>query len=119
MRYLAVLGSTGSIGQNTLEVVRNLNRKGFPIGIRYLSANSKVDILRKQIEEFKPRAAVIADEKCYRDFKPGKTELECEILCGSEGMAEILQRDDYNLLVNSLVGFTGLVPTIEAIKNGR
>ena len=119
MKYLAVLGSTGSIGQNTLEVVKNLNKNGFPVSVRYLSANSNIDILHKQIEEFRPAAAVIADENRYKEFKNRKLNFDCEILCGKEGLTEILRRDDYDLLVNSLVGFSGLIPTIEAIKNGK
>jgi 1-deoxy-D-xylulose-5-phosphate reductoisomerase len=118
MKYLAVLGSTGSIGQNTLEVVRNLNKNGFPVSPRYLSANSNIDVLRKQIEEFRPASVVIADENCYKEFSRN-LNFDCEILCGREGLTEILRRDDYDLLVNSLVGFSGLIPTVEAIKNGK
>ncbi|NOS86624.1 MAG: 1-deoxy-D-xylulose-5-phosphate reductoisomerase, partial [Ignavibacteria bacterium] len=62
MKNIAVLGSTGSIGKNTLEVVRNLNRNSFPVSVKYISANSNVELLVKQIEEFKPKAAVIFNE---------------------------------------------------------
>lgn len=119
MKNLAVLGSTGSIGQNTLEVVKNLNKNGFPVSVRYLSANSNLDLLFRQIKEFKPRAAVITDENCYDNFKSKTPEACCEILCGQEGLNEVLSRDDYDLLVNSLVGFSGLIPTIEALKRGK
>lgn len=119
MKNLAVLGSTGSIGQNTLEVVKNLNKNGFPVSVSYLSANSNLDLLIRQIEEFKPRAAVITDKNCYDSFKRQTPGSGCEILCGQEGLNEILSRDDYDLLVNSLVGFSGLIPTIEALKRGK
>lgn len=119
MKNIAVLGSTGSIGRNTLEVVRNLNRNGFPVSVKYISANSNVELLSKQIEEFKPKAAVIFDEASYNDLKSRSLNHKCEILCGQAGINEIASRDDFELVVNALVGFSGLIPTIEAIKHGK
>jgi 1-deoxy-D-xylulose-5-phosphate reductoisomerase len=117
MKNLAILGSTGSIGRNTLKVVRKLNQNGFPVSVRYLSANSNVDLLSKQINEFRPAAAVITDQSYHGELKIRADG--CEILSGQEGLTEVLRRSDYDLVVNSLVGFNGLMPTIEAIKNGR
>lgn len=119
MKNIAVLGSTGSIGRNTLEVVRNLNRNGFPVSVKYISANSNVELLSKQIEEFKPKAAVIFDEASFNDLKSRSLNHKCEILCGQAGINEIASRDDFELVVNALVGFSGLIPTIEAIKHGK
>lgn len=119
MKNIAVLGSTGSIGKNTLEVVRNLNRNGFPVTVKYLSANSNFELLAQQIEEFKPKAAVIFDKSAYLKLKERSLKHKCEILCGQEGVNEIAGRDDFELVVNALVGFSGLVPTIEAINNGK
>lgn len=119
MKNIAVLGSTGSIGKNTLEVVRNLNRNGSPVGVKYLSANSNFELLAQQIQEFKPKAAVIFDKSAYLKLKERSLKYECEILCGQEGVNEIAARDDFELVVNALVGFSGLVPTIEAINNGK
>lgn len=119
MKNIAVLGSTGSIGRNTLEVVRNLNRNGFPVSVKYISANSNVELLSQQIEEFKPKAAVIFNEASFEDLKSRSLNHKCEILCGQTGINEIASRDDFELVVNALVGFSGLIPTIEAIKHGK
>lgn len=119
MKNIAVLGSTGSIGRNTLEVVRNLNRNGFPVSVKYISANSNVELLSQQIEEFKPKAAVIFNEASFEDLKSRSLNHKCEILCGQAGINEIASRDDFELVVNALVGFSGLIPTIEAIKHGK
>lgn len=119
MKKIAVLGSTGSIGKNTLEVVRNLNRNGHPVAVKYLSANSNDKLLAQQIEEFRPKAAVIFDKGSYLKLKERSLKHKCEILTGQEGINEIAGRDDFELVVNALVGFSGLIPTIEAIKNGK
>ncbi|MBN8586575.1 MAG: 1-deoxy-D-xylulose-5-phosphate reductoisomerase [Ignavibacteria bacterium] len=119
MKNIAVLGSTGSIGKNTLEVVRNLNRNGFPVTVKYISANSNVELLAEQIEEFKPKAAVIFNEAGYNALKLRSLKHKCEILCGQAGINEISRRDDFELVVNALVGFSGLIPTTEAIKHGK
>lgn len=119
MKNIAVLGSTGSIGKNTLEVVRNLNRNGYPVNVKYISANSNVELLIGQIEEFKPEAAVIFNQKSFDELKNRSLKHKCKILCGQSGINEIANRDDFELVVNALVGFSGLMPTIEAIKNGK
>jgi 1-deoxy-D-xylulose-5-phosphate reductoisomerase len=119
MKNIAVLGSTGSIGKNTLEVVRNLNRNGYPVSVKYISANSNVELLAQQIEEFKPKAAVIFNETSFNDLKSRSLNHKCEILCGQAGINEIASRDDFELVVNALVGFSGLIPTTEAIKHGK
>lgn len=116
---IAVLGSTGSIGKNTLEVVRNLNKNSYPVSVKYISANSNVELLVSQIEEFKPKAAVIFNMQSFNDLKSRSLNHKCEILCSQEGINEIASRDDFELVVNALVGFSGLIPTIEAIKNGK
>ncbi|MGH2575167.1 MAG: 1-deoxy-D-xylulose-5-phosphate reductoisomerase [Ignavibacteria bacterium] len=118
MKTIGILGSTGSIGRNTLKVVKNLNKNGFPITVGYLSANSNTELLSKQIEEFKPKTAIIFDKSGYEKLKDRCRRQGCEILFGSEGVKEVINRKDYNLVVNALVGFSGLEPTIEAVKNG-
>jgi 1-deoxy-D-xylulose-5-phosphate reductoisomerase len=119
MKNIAVLGSTGSIGRNTLEVVRNLNRNNYPVTVKYISAYSNVELLQQQIEEFKPKAAVVFNRESFENLKNRSLNHKCEILCGQQGINEIASRDDFELVVNALVGFSGLVPTIEAIKNGK
>lgn len=119
MKNVAILGSTGSIGRNTLEVIRNLNQNNYPVSVKYLSANRNIGILTEQIEEFNPRSIVIYDENLYTELKKVTSGFDGEILCGKEGLNEIVRRNDYDLAINALVGFVGLIPTIEAIRHGK
>jgi 1-deoxy-D-xylulose-5-phosphate reductoisomerase len=119
MKNLAILGSTGSIGRNTLEVVRNLNRNDYPIRVKYLSAFSNTRLLCDQIEEFSPKAVVVFNKNSFDELIKDSGHLGCEVLYGNDSLIELIRRDDYNLMVNALVGFTGLIPTIEAIKAGK
>ncbi len=119
MKNIAVFGSTGSIGRNTLEVVRNLNKNGFPVTVKYITANSNWQLLAEQIEEFLPSAAVIFNYESFKALKNRSFKHKCEIFCGTEGIKEIAKRNDFEAVVNALVGFSGLIPTIEAIKNGK
>lgn len=119
MKNIAVLGSTGSIGRNTLSVAKNLNRNGFPVSVKYLSANSNFELLAEQIDEFSPTAAVIFTKEGYENLKSRSFNNNCKILFADEGISEILQRDDTELVINALVGFSGLKPTIQAIKGGK
>ncbi len=119
MKNIAIFGSTGSIGRNTLEVVKNLNKSGFPVTVKYLTGNSNFDLLIKQIDEFKPKAAAIFRKESYDELKKRYSNSGCEILFGQEGINEIAGRNDYELAVNALVGFSGLIPTIESIKHGK
>ncbi len=116
MKRIALLGSTGSIGRNTLDVIRNLNQNGFPVSVEYLTANSNSKLLLQQIHEFKPKAAVISSESAFDDLKNNASGLSTELLYGSKGTLDILNRCDYDLVINALVGFAGLIPTIEAIS---
>ena len=119
MKSIAILGSTGSIGRNTLEVVRNLNRNGYPVSVEYLTANSNSALLLQQINEFKPKAAAVFSKEAFEELRGNSSSFKCELLYGNDGIAEIIKRDDYDLLINALVGFAGLVPTVEAIKLGK
>jgi 1-deoxy-D-xylulose-5-phosphate reductoisomerase len=119
MKNIAIFGSTGSIGRNTLEAVKSLNRNGYPVQVKYLTGNSNTDVLWNQINEFKPEAAAIFRKECYDDLKSRSLNGSCEILFGPEGIKEIARRNDYELAVNALVGFSGLIPTIESIKSGK
>ena len=119
MKNIAVFGSTGSIGKNTLEVVSNLNRNSYPVNVKYITANSNIELLIEQVLEFNPVAAVIFKEELYGELKKRLNGSGCELLCGQTGIEEIASRCDYDLAVNALVGFSGLIPTIKAIKSGK
>jgi 1-deoxy-D-xylulose-5-phosphate reductoisomerase len=112
MKKVLVLGSTGSIGLNTLEIIRKFP---FDFEITGLSVNQNIGILAKQIEEFHPGTVVVCNKLKAAELK-NKFAGKCEILAGDEGLIEITQRGDYDIIVCALVGFAGLAPTIEAIK---
>ena len=112
MKRILVLGSTGSIGINTLEIARTFPDK---LEIAGLSVNNNIELLEKQISEFHPAAVAVCNEKSASELKKriGNT---CEVLTGDEGLLELTRRDNYDILLSALVGFAGLAPTIEAIK---
>lgn len=119
MKRIAIFGSTGSIGRNTLEVVKNLDRKGYPVSIEYLTAYSNSALILEQIQEFKPKAAVVISKSAFEELRKSSASINCELLHGNDGIMKIINRDDYDLLVNALVGFAGLIPTVEAVKLGK
>lgn len=113
IKNICILGSTGSIGQNSLEVISN-----FPGKFRaaYLTTNTNIELLRRQIELFKPKAVAVLDERSASALKQ-TTNGSCEVLTGEEGLLEIAGRGD--IVINSLVGFAGLRPTMEGIRRGK
>ncbi len=114
-RNLAILGSTGSVGVNTLDVVR---RHPGRYTVRYLTTYRQIEKLREQIAEFHPRAVVVLDEASGLELR--KTiGAETEVMIGADAMLEIAAREDYDTLVGALVGFAGLKPTVVAIRNGK
>jgi 1-deoxy-D-xylulose-5-phosphate reductoisomerase len=115
MKDILVLGSTGSIGVNTLNVV-----KMFPhlFRAKILTANSNVGLLEKQISEFKPQTVVVREHDAFRRVKE-RAAGECEILEGDAGLLEVTRRGNYDILLSALVGFAGLAPTVEAIRLGK
>ena len=112
MKNITVLGSTGSIGVQALDVAR---LHGW--GITALTAYSHVDIIEKQIREFKPKLAALVDEKAAAELKLRVADTDTKILAGKDGVCECaaVQTDT---LLNSIVGMAGLEPTLTAIKNG-
>lgn len=119
MKNIAILGSTGSIGRNTLRVIQNLKQNGYEISVKYLLANSNSGLLIEQIKFFHPAAAVILDETKFKEVKSETSGSGCEILCGDEGLNKMVRSTDYDFAVNAMVGFSGLIPTIEAIRHGK
>jgi 1-deoxy-D-xylulose-5-phosphate reductoisomerase len=115
MKNVAILGSTGSIGRNTLEVIAN-----FPdqFRITYLSTNKNVDLLCEQAQRFRPRGIGALDEKAGTKLCT-MTNGSLEMLNGEIGIEETVSRDDVDIVVSSLVGFAGLKPTIKALESGK
>lgn len=118
-KKIGILGSTGSIGTNSLEVIRNLNRQGFECEIVFLSCNNNIGKFIEQVKEFKPVTVVLHNKSKLEDLKnAGISELP-EIMTGYDSLTELVNRENYDILINSLVGFVGLVPTLEALKRGK
>lgn len=115
MKKILILGSTGSIGVNTLNVI-----KQFPdhFKVAGLTVNSNIDLLEKQIDEFHPEFAVVQNEILAEKLK-SRVKNNCTIFSGADGLIKISQESAYDIFVGAIVGFAGLPPTIEAIKKGK
>ncbi len=114
MKSINLLGSTGSIGLQTLDVARAHGYK-----IEALSAYSNVDIIEKQIREFKPAYAALVDEKAAADLKVRVKDLPVKVLSGMEGISFCAAEAKGEITLNSVVGMAGLKPTIDAINAGK
>jgi len=115
MKKILILGSSGSIGVNTLNVIRNFPDKFSVVG---LTVNSKIDVLEQQIREFHPEFVVVTDETKAKELKYKIGNL-CVILSGYDELLTASSQRDYDILLGSMVGFAGLAPTLEAIKRGK
>jgi len=113
MKAIAILGSTGSIGTQTLEVIRNLE---LDCEIIALTANSNIEKLEAQAREFEPQFAVLMNEEAAKELEYKLSDLKTEVLVGQEGLVEVSTYQKVDLVINSVVGAAGLVPTLEAIK---
>lgn len=115
MKKVLILGSTGSIGVNTLNVIRNFPDR---FSVAALTVNTRIDLLEPQIYEFKPPVVVVKDEKLAAKLRR-KLTIKCEVLYGIEGLISVAANLDYDILLGAMVGFAGLAPTLEAIKRGK
>ena len=115
LRNILILGSTGSIGVNALEVIEKFPDR---FSLFALSANNNIDLLEEQIKKFNPVAAVVIDKKKAEILRK-RLDHPCEILEGPEGLLELSRSANYDIFLNSLVGFSGLAPTVEAIKQNK
>ena len=113
-KAISILGSTGSIGRQTLESAKLLG-----IEIRALSANTNTGLLEAQIREFKPAIAAVYDETAARDLKDRVRDLTVKIIPGPEGLIETACADGAETVVTAVVGTSGLLPTLAAIRLGR
>ena len=113
MKQIAILGSTGSIGTQTLDVVRQ-HPEAF--SVYALSAHRSIDLLIKQALEFNPAVVCIADETYYRPLCEALSDLPIRVLAGEKALAEMVTMPAIDVVVAAMVGYAGLRPTIEAIK---
>ena len=115
MKKIAILGSTGSIGTQTLEVVR----ENQDIEVCALAAGSNIARLEQQIREFRPRLAAVWSEEKARELRIRTADLPVEIVSGMEGLIQVAVLEETEILVTAIVGMIGLRPTIAAIKTGK
>ncbi|MDD5765307.1 MAG: 1-deoxy-D-xylulose-5-phosphate reductoisomerase [Candidatus Marinimicrobia bacterium] len=115
-KKLTLLGSTGSIGQNTLHIV---SAKPELFDIVYLSAGKNADLLIEQAKRFRPKAVAIADESQFLNVENELKSVGIEVLSGREGIYELSERADVDMVVNAIVGVGGLIPSYRAISAGK
>lgn len=116
MRKIVLLGSTGSIGTQTLDVVRNNSKELEVVG---LAANTRVEMVEKQVREFKPKYVCMFDESAAKDLKQRLSDIDIEVYSGMEGLLEIVSVPEADTVLTAVVGMIGIRPTIKAIESGK
>ncbi|NLW03324.1 MAG: 1-deoxy-D-xylulose-5-phosphate reductoisomerase [Clostridiaceae bacterium] len=114
LKGISILGSTGSIGKQALEVCETLGLK-----VVSLVAGSNASLLEEQIRKYKPRVAALYDEKAAAEFRLSAADLPCRILGGLDGIIEAVTHEEADTVLTSVVGIAGLVPTLAAIEAGK
>lgn len=112
-RNIAILGSTGSIGTQALDVIRE-HKDEFEVYA--LTANNNADLLIAQAREFMPEVVVIANEDKYAYVKDALSDLPLKVWCGCDAIAQVVESEPINMVLTAMVGYSGLKPTINAIK---
>lgn len=115
MKKVFILGSTGSIGVNSLNVIEQLKDE---FEVAALTVNSNIDLLAEQVRKFKPKVVAIKDKIAAKKIT-NKLPSGTKIFIGEEGLIEAAEDCEYDIFVGAMVGFAGLAPTIEAIKRGK
>ena len=115
-KKLAILGSTGSIGTQTLRVAEE---HGDMFEVRVLTANNNVELLIEQARKFNPDAVVIANEDKYEQLRDALADTDVKVYAGSSALCDVVTMPSVDIVVSALVGFAGLLPTIEAIKANK
>lgn len=114
-KNITILGSTGSVGIQTLDVIRESNNS---FKILYLTTNRKIEVLETQAKEFQPKGVVIRDYDAYINFK-NSTKFNGEMLYGEDALCEVAAASENDIIVSAIVGFSGIKPTISALKAGK
>ncbi len=115
MKKIAILGSTGSIGTQTLEIVREQGG----LEVVALAAGRNVKLMEEQVREFRPQIACMWDEEAGRLLKEAVSDLNTKVVCGMDGLLEIAVMPQSEMLVTAIVGMIGIRPTIAAIESGK
>lgn len=119
MRGIAILGSTGSIGKSSLDVISSMNEHGQNYRVAYLITNRNIDLLYQQVKAFKPFGVVVIDQERAEQFKTYLNGEKLDVYAGRAGLMEVMKNGDFDILLSSLVGFAGLEPTLAAIRSGK
>ncbi|MBP3475515.1 MAG: 1-deoxy-D-xylulose-5-phosphate reductoisomerase [Lachnospiraceae bacterium] len=115
MKKIGILGSTGSIGTQTLDIVR----KEEDLQVVSMAAGSNVELMEKQVREFKPKVAAMWTEEAANDLRTRLADMAVKVVCGMEGLLEVSTVDEMEVLVTGIVGMIGIRPTIAAIEHGK
>ena len=115
-KNIAILGSTGSIGTQALEVVRSFPRN---FSVSVLSASNSVDLLISQALEFQPKIVVIINEEHYLAVKEALSQTEIQVMAGHEALMAAVELEEIDVVLNAIVGAAGLRPTVRAIEKGK
>ena len=116
MKNIAVLGATGSIGRNTLEIIKSFPNK---FKVTAISGKANIGLLEKQIDQFHPKFVVVMDEKTRNQLRHSISDKKVKIEYGCENLIKISTLDEVDILVSAITGITGLMPTLEAIKKRK
>ena len=115
-KQIAILGSTGSIGRQTLDILSEYPDLFAPY---LLTANTSVDLLIEQALKYKPKFAIISDERFFEKLSNALSGTNVQVACGSKAIADAVTASEIDIVVTAMVGYSGLEPTIQAIKSGK
>lgn len=115
-KQIAILGSTGSIGTQALEVISEHPDR---FEVYALTANNRVDLLVEQVHKYMPEVVAIANERKYPELKEALEDLPVKVWAGSEAIAQVVQAGPIDVVLTAMVGYAGLRPTIQAIRAGK
>ncbi len=116
MRNIAILGSTGSIGRNTLEIVDNLSQKFRVVG---LAAGRNLELLWKQVEKFRPKIVSLEREEEAKELEQRARHMSLNVVYGQEGAEEVAGFEENDIVVSAITGIKGLRPTLAAVESGK
>lgn len=115
-KHVAILGSTGSIGTQTLDVIQSHQDK---FVVEVLTAQNNSDLLIQQARKFLPNAVVIVNENLYPEVKEALDPLDIKVYAGEQALAQVVEMESIDVVLTALVGYSGLLPTIRAINAGK
>ncbi len=115
MKKIAILGSTGSIGTQTLEIVR----ENPDLKVVGLAAGANIDLFERQVREFQPKLVSLQSEAACKELRTRLADMQVEVVCGMDGLIQIAEMEEAQVLVTAIVGMIGIRPTIAAIQKGK